>query len=448
MGRSEGTPLTNGYTRMFPSLPALAVGREELRALAECMTEVRNVADNPNLPSGYTYFGQFIAHDLSRMRGTVNRHRPLLDLENLYGRPGKYKHRNLPFLETARGANLHGLQSPESDLPRTDDGKPDIPDPRNDLHTIISQLHLAFARLHNRLVRESGTSAPGMSASVAFAAIRREVSRLYQWLIVNDFLRRLCDEHVMLRLWPAPNQLAPDFKRDRSGTGVPLEFALAAFRFGHSMARPTYRLNDAMPARPIFRDTGEKYWYADLRGHRKLLVKWSVQWDFFLGTGECTSQCARRITPHVTRSLSRLPAFAIEEEPRQVVNIAERTLAAGNGALPSGQDVARIVLGEIFPRLGLQPREILSPDRAEPLWYYILKEADVLANGLRLGPVGSWIVISTIAGALLDDKSSFVHAKSWSPTLPATGQKLELADLIRCSGLPFTKREWEQYVAA
>jgi hypothetical protein len=82
------------------------------------------------------------------------------------------------------------------------------------------------------------------------------------------------------------------------------------------------------------------------------------------------------------------------------------------------------------------------------LWYYILKEADVLAKGLRLGPVGSWIVVSTVSGALLDDKSSFVHAKSWSPTLPVTGQRLELADLIRYSGLPFTKREWAQYVAA
>ena len=334
-------------------------------------------------------------------------------------------------------------------MPRAPDGKPDIPDPRNDLHTIISQLHLAFMRLHNRLAGDLAKSAPEKTPQEIFDDTHRKVCWLYQWLVVNDFLRRLCDEQLMRRLWPRHNLVSPEFQSCLSSAShhMPLEFALAAFRFGHSMARPSYRLNGALPPRPIFRENGQVRWYADLRGHRKLLVRWSVQWDLFLGRDHPGQQYARRITPNIVPSLGRLPAFTIEEEPRHVVNLAERTLKAGNGLLPSGQDVARIVLGRVFPRLGIPSSGVLDPERAEPLWYYVLREAELEGGGLRLGPVGSWIVASTISNALLADKSSFVHAKTWGPDLPVEGNAFELIDLIRYSGMPISHDDWKGYVA-
>ena len=166
--------------------------------------------------------------------------------------------------------------------PRT--ASPSIPDPRNDLHTIVSQLHLTFMRLHNRLAADLRRESPGRSPEELFADTYRKVRWLYQWLVVNDFLRRLCDEAVMWR--PARHDVVePEFcsHLSRSADDIPFEFALAGYRFGHSMARPNYKLNSALPARPIFHEDGDARWNADLRGHRKLLVRWSVQWDLFFG---------------------------------------------------------------------------------------------------------------------------------------------------------------------
>ena len=106
-------------------------------------------------------------------------------------------------------------------------------------------------------------------------------------------------------------------------------------------------------------------------------MRWSVQWDLFLGHSNPELQYACCISPTIAPYLGELPRFTIDEdkELQTIVNLAERTLRTGNGLLPSGQDVAGVVLGELFPRLGLPSFDVLDPERADPLWYYILKEA-------------------------------------------------------------------------
>ena len=55
-----------------------------------------------------------------------------------------------------------------------------------------------------------------------------------------------------------------------------------------------------------------------------------------------------------------------------------------------------------------------------PLWYYILKEAEIQGKGKRLGQVGSWIVAEVFVGLLEGDSSSFlVQNRDWKPTLPS-----------------------------
>ena len=98
---------------------------------------------------------------------------------------------------------------------------------------------------------------PRKSSEEVFIETRQRVCWLYQWLVINDFLRRLCNQEVLRFIWP-----------DESTAGLrcmscisqldhklPYEFALAGYRFGHSMVRPTYRLNNALPPRPIFHET-------------------------------------------------------------------------------------------------------------------------------------------------------------------------------------------------
>ena len=317
---------------------------------------------------------------------------------------------------------------------------------------MISQLHLAFMLLHNRLTMDLREEFPRESSERIFSAARREACWFYQWLGVNDFLRRICDSSLMSWLWPAPNVLRSDVGRfaARVDWKLPYEFVLAGYRFGHGMVRPSYRSNDAMPNRPIFHPRGAVHWMADWRGHRKLPVQWSVQWDRFFDFAGSDPQKACCISTSIASSLCELPEIAVadDRERRNIVNLAERTLRAGRDAgLPSGQDAARYLRTDVFPGIGLRPIDVVDAGQHDPLWCYILKEASELGGGRRLGPVGSWIVALTTSSVLKADESSFLHDPSWAPDLPPQGDAFELRDLIRYTGMPMTHKDWESYVA-
>lgn len=49
-----------------------------------------------------------------------------------------------------------------------------------------------------------------------------------------------------------------------------------------------------------------------------------------------------------------------------------------------------------------------------PLWYYILKEAELTRGGTCLGPVGGTLVAEVLLGLLVHDRTSFLHA-GWAP---------------------------------
>ena len=74
----------------------------------------------------------------------------------------------------------------------------------------------------------------------------------------------------------------------------------------------------------------------------------------------------------------------------------------------------------------------LDLDRRTPLWYYILKEAEVREDGLRLGPVGGRIVGEVIIGLLQTDPASYLSVNpSWTPTLPKAGSTFRMTDFLR-----------------
>jgi hypothetical protein len=448
-----------GYERMFPRLAPLDLEDARLVALAAEMARPSRVPAYSELPAGYTYFGQLVAHDLSRMRGQQNLSRPRLWLDTVYGHPvDKWQHlyaRNQAgdrVFVMPRGASLDGRPSKELDLPRNKNGYPDIPDERDDFHFIISQLHLAFMLLHNRLTSDLRAECPEAASEWIFDAARRKVCWSYQWLIVNDFLPRLCDESIMGRLFPTSRTMSFGVGRffPRFNRNLFYEFALAGYRFGHSLVRPSYKLNDSLWTGPILHPGGAIPWSTDWRGHRKLPAKWTVQWNLFFGFAATVPQRACRISTSIAAALGDLPKFTIADDPEQagMVNLAERTLRAGRVAgLPSGQDVARQISKDILPKLDLGPFEIMNPDEQDPLWYYVLKEASELGEGRRLGPVGSWIVALTISGVLIADSRSFLHDPTWVPDLAKEGDTFELRDLIRYAGLPIGREDWESYVA-
>jgi Animal haem peroxidase len=438
------------YGLMFKTLPALSPADELLTGLAEQMVENRGPLadvsqsdaglDNPDLPAGYTYLGQFIDHDMTRdgtpltdqqadPKGIKNFDTPFFDLGSVYGRgpdldPALYD----PAL---RGRLLLQEREGVLDVPRTGNGTAVIGDPRNDENLIILQLQIAFIRLHNEL----------LSRTHDFEAARQLTRWHFQWVIVHDFLARVVGEDVVDSLlvqnragrvsvrssfYKPANPLRPM---------MPVEYSVAAYRFGHSMIRAEYELRDVPDTdgesltRPIFSPDGR-----DLRGSRPLPAELVLDWNYFFDVPGLDSpddrNLARLIDTQVARPLHELPPTVVLHTRDAILALAERNLLRGKRlGLPAGQDVARAMR---IPVLGNADLGLTEPGWGgkAPLWFYILKEAE-LGGGRRLGPVGGRIVADVILGILAADKSSYFNAPSrFTPAVASC----RMGDLLRLAG--------------
>jgi hypothetical protein len=441
-GRVPRSSLDEGrFGRLFRRLPpAPELPEKELRGLAEGMREPKGGGaklDNPKTPSGYTYFGQFVDHDLtfdpvsSLQRSNdpdalVDFRSPRFDLDSIYGSGPDDE----PFLYE-QPARLRLVIDPkntkgEPDLQRNADGIALIGDPRNDENIIVSQLQLTFLRFHNKVAAKVAAD-KSVPEARRFEVAQRLVRWHYQWVVLKDFLPRVVGpDPINRRVKLVKGEVKIDTRwfKPRNQLFMPVEFSVAAYRFGHSMVRPTYDLNQIVTDRPIF-IPGEKVGELDdLRGFRPLPGAWTVDWSFFLAgaPGKAAKpQLSRRIDAHLSRGLFDLPGF-----PDGQSSLAFRNLKRGEAlGLPSGQDVADLI--------GVKPltaKQLKAPVPT-PLWFYILKES-ALGGGRHLGPVGGEIVADVLLGLLAEDKHSFVNQNPrWKPTLGPKAGKFELADVVR-----------------
>lgn len=420
------------------------------------------------IPAGYTYFGQFVDHDITLDTTSLsarqidpdrimNFRTPRLDLDCIYGRGPK----DQPYLFEHAGGRPTGKMligkvkgTKLRDLPRNAEGRALIGDMRNDENAMVSQLHLAFLLAHNELVDRQVEKDRKIDRDIAFQRARKSLTRLYQWIVWNDFIRRVAAEEVYSCALRLEDQCGGrrawimglgDVYAWKHQPFMPVEFSGAAYRFGHSMVRNSYQTNH--PHRgfgkfaPIFDNTGPTD-PDDLRGFRPMKKKNVIQWDWFL---QMTSSVPGRF-PQMARKIDTKLANALvhlhEDTSGKAENVlAFRNLKRGvNLGLPSGLDVAR--------KFCLKPIG-LSEKEPESLWYYILKEAEELTGKKdhdRLGRVGSTIVCAVIAGLLKGDPGSFFNTEPcWKPKddpLLRPGQdniddkKWTLASVIRLSGLP------------
>ena len=415
--------------------------------------------DNPNIPAGYTYFGQFIDHDLTfdptsslQRANDPNRlhnfRTPRLDLDSVYGR-GPH---DQPYLYDTGRAGFPGFfligsgdNANEPDLPRNSLGRALIGDMRNDENTIVSQLHLAVLKFHNAVLERIVGAASGASEE-QFNEAQRIVRWFYQYVVWNDFIHRLVDPMVRAEVLArnhGPFELRSKFYRWEKAPYIPVEFSVAAYRLGHSMVRPGYQVNATAHhgfgvERPIFLPPGSLAF--DLRGFRRLPTHTTLEWDWFLKFPSSRApfpQLSRKIDRHLSAALRHIPMDGGTTEALGFLNL----MRGWRMGLPSGPTVARL--------MGLDPiarPAPCSPDNA--LWIYILDEAEAQTSGTRLGSVGSRIVAEVFAGILHGDPLSYVNQDpAWQPTRerralpfpqPVNGRDWELADLVRAAGVPIT----------
>ena len=133
-----------------------------------------------------------------------------------------------------------------------------IGDPRNDENLIISQLQVAFIRFHNAVVADVRRRHRSSATDDLFKLAQRTVRWHYQWVVIHDFLRRLVgrrdviDDILRSEDYRSPAGGSADRRSahdcssttGRSSPFMPVEFSVAAYRFGHSMVRPSYLIND------------------------------------------------------------------------------------------------------------------------------------------------------------------------------------------------------------
>jgi len=350
-----------------------------------------------------------VAHDITADRSILRSHTntaelrnarsPQLNLECLYG-DGPTGH---PFLYQRDDSAKFLLGLDGADVQRNAEGIAVIGDPRNDSHMLISQLHLAMLKAHNAFVDEVRRT------EVANDRLFDEAARLlrwhYQWIILHEFLPTLVGQTVVKQVL----REGPRWFHPAHGAFIPLEFADAAYRYGHSQIRHRYQLNERTDPVPLF---------PDLLGFRAVPRERAVDWTlFFDAPGAKPAQRSKKIDGKLVRALIALPVAVTGEcEIEDYHSLAVRDLQRGQGVgLPSGETVA-LYMG-VNPLTAEQVGVASTGWHDEtPLWYYILREADACTGGHGLGPIGARIVTDVLVGLIDADATSFRHNdRDWRP---------------------------------
>lgn len=448
-------------SRMFPQLdpwrPPKWKGMKESeidRAIQkyvnENMVREQDQSDSKT-PVGYSYLGQFINHDINfeTLSSSESKNRsPLLNLDSVYSDNFTAQASSLSSdCETfiiGKGVEDQNGKRHEPDLPRrkyNENASAKIADRRNDENIIISNIHLAFLLMHNKVLQFFRNK--NLPKSERFIKTKQIITWLYQYIVWHDFLPRIVNLEIL------KNVVADEQKRDRNlgrnKFSNPAEFYAAAFRFGHSMVLENYRVSQTLESEfgeavPIFsRDLNER----SLRGGRFLPRKFTLQWDWFLEFPTSSNgfpQMANSIQPFLAK-----PLFNVPDKARFLSLAFLDFKTVWQLGLPSGTDVAKA--------LGVGPVDVSEMENN--LWVYILKEAQVLGKG-RLGPVGSTIVARVFSNLICGDSSSFLNQKEpWEPNMEevfsshnpvVAGGTWSFADLIKFAGMPITNQQTGQLV--
>ena len=459
------------FSRMGPRGGGKQIPEGTRKALAEAMAVAGG--GSGGVPSGFTYLGQFIDHDLTfdKTKVALGDHvaptallqarSPSLDLDSLYGAgpgdPGseKFYEDDGLHLKMGKTASGDGLASKDGfDLPRGAGStvaakrKAIIPDRRNDENLAVAQTHLAMIRFHNRVVDKLGGP-----VGTRFERARRRVTKHYQWMIRTDFLPSICEASVVNDVFTNGRKAFEVGVAPTDVPTMPIEFSVAAYRLGHSMVRGSYNWNkifdDGFGTLDLlftFSATS-----GDLGGFPRLISSWIADfrrlYDFpagghaTLGVPAAKFNQAMRIDTRIANPLQSLPGFNGVE-----ANLAFRNLTRANMVrLATGQQMVTFLRSKGISITKLTRAQLHHGDgganldgltKAQrdrvltdtPLWFYILREAEL--NGGKLTGVGARIVAETIHRAMEGSEDSIVRDPAFKPTLGPNNTTFRMTDLL------------------
>lgn len=493
---------------------------DKLKKLGEAIIDREEPEDaNSIIPPVYTYWGQFIDHDITANTDRAvtdlqtdiikddftplspdfvtdklkNLRRPIFDLDSVYGdgptldpeNPTQakdfYQENDPVKLKVGQNAeqDANGVPTLGAKIPPEEDLSRDLPrnnriaaiaDSRNDENLIVAQFHTAFLRFHNAVVDWVRKNEPNNAQDNKTLFVRAQtlVRWHYQWLVVNDFLKTVTASGTV------DNILSDGLKFYHPRNGnlfMPLEFSVAAYRFGHSMVRAVYDYNRNFTNQPgaltdatfnlLFAFTGKR----DIGGppgpspSDTLPFNWIIEWDRFVNKENAAKRqrnSARKIDTHLAFPLSDLINEGNDAQPpiqELLKHLAKRNLLRGYFlSIPTGQSLAdklgitKLTVEELKQGNSPELNQALEPFLEKtPAWYYVLKESEVRANGDSLGEVGSRIVAETIMGLIKNDPSSYLNEREdehdlvWNPSkgvkLPNGGEIRAISDFLEFAGV-------------
>ena len=436
-GAENADPLREDrFGRLFPDLAPAYTNPLILHDIGRDGGPMDNGGTNTvssSVPAGLIFFGQFVDHDITLDASTSfdtvidnpgeisNVRTPTLDLDCIYGlgpeaQPYLYEQGGdfggVRLLTGADNPGQAGLN--EHDLLRSPNGRAIIGDPRNDENRVISQIQLAMIRFHNH-VAETINSEEGLTGHDLYEEARRTTTWHYQWALVNDFLVALCGQPVVERILGCGRRFYCGHV-----PFIPVEFSVAAYRFGHSMIPQRVAPRESNKVFTLFGDFGRGFNPLTEADH---VVDWNTQLDTPAGG---FTQPAQKLDTKLAGSLLALPFIDAPDEK----SLATRNLLRGNAfLLPGGEKIAAVMerpqaeIDQVIAKIADLDARIGAD--GIPLWLYLLAEAEVIGRetttgnfepGEALGPVGATIVAEVLIGLMeLDDHSFLGSNRNWSP---------------------------------
>ncbi|MGH3039067.1 MAG: peroxidase family protein [Gaiellaceae bacterium] len=464
------------FTRLGPRGPRLSDSL--LERVADAMTNVDRRRDG-RIPAGFTYLGQFVDHDLTFDKTAVmlgervtpaqlvQARSPSLDLDSLYGAgpqdPASEKfYEDETHLKMGRTDAVGPDEAKQGfDLPRGSSGsaaqrrKAVIPDERNDENLAVAQTHLAMIRFHNRVVDTLPSSVP---PAQRFVRARELVVKHYQWMLRHDYVPRISEGAVVRDVFGNDRKVFEVGAAPTDVPTMPIEFSVAAFRLGHSMVRDEYNWNRRFDFGSGFLDLLFDFsgGSGNLGGGRRLPSNWIADFRRLYDFGEADRDDlvvsaarfnrAMRIDTALVQTLRRLRRISAGETR----NLALRNLIRAKMLrLATGQQMARFMrrkgvavttLTKSQIRNGKNGADLEALTKAQrdaflrdtPLWFYILREAEVDRG--KLGGVGARIVAETFHRAMEGSEFSIVRDPTWRPTLGPNPRTFRMVDLLLFAG--------------